>query len=206
MADDVVLNLGSGGDTVAADEISSKKYQRIKLIQGIDGVNDGDVSATAPLNVQTKKDQLRTKVNTSSLTLASTAYTAGDQVGTLLTVANAARASGGGGRITQVMLLDVNDVIGAYDVVFFDQSVTLSGGDNGVFSISDSDADNLIALVQLAGGFDITNNRIAMAQNLSIPYVCVGGTSLYAGLINRFGHTFFTANTDLHLHVWVERD
>ena len=51
MADDVVLNPGSGGDTVAADEIASKKYQRIKLIHGSDGVNAGDVASGNPLPV-----------------------------------------------------------------------------------------------------------------------------------------------------------
>jgi hypothetical protein len=36
---------------VATDEISAAHYQRVKLIQGADGVNDGDVSIAAPLNV-----------------------------------------------------------------------------------------------------------------------------------------------------------
>lgn len=51
MADDVLLNSGSGGDTIGADEISTIKYQRIKLISGIDGVNDGDIATTNPLPV-----------------------------------------------------------------------------------------------------------------------------------------------------------
>lgn len=51
MADNTILSAGSGGDTIASDEISSVKYQRVKLVQGADGVNDGDVCATAPLNV-----------------------------------------------------------------------------------------------------------------------------------------------------------
>jgi len=37
MADDVILNAGSGGDTIAADEVSGVKYQRIKLAPGGDG-------------------------------------------------------------------------------------------------------------------------------------------------------------------------
>lgn len=51
MADDVVLNAMSGGDTVAADEIAGKKHQRIKLIKGAEGVNDGDISDANPLPV-----------------------------------------------------------------------------------------------------------------------------------------------------------
>lgn len=49
MADNVLLNSMSGGDTVGADDISGIKVQRIKLIHGIDGTNDGDVAKTNPL-------------------------------------------------------------------------------------------------------------------------------------------------------------
>jgi hypothetical protein len=50
MADNVAVTEGSGV-SIAADEIASVKYQRVKLIQGADGVNDGDVSSAAPLQV-----------------------------------------------------------------------------------------------------------------------------------------------------------
>ena len=49
MADNSTLP--ATGDTIAADDIGGVKFQRVKIIQGIDGVNDGDVSATNPLNV-----------------------------------------------------------------------------------------------------------------------------------------------------------
>ena len=51
MADNVVLNLGVGGPTAAADEISNVMFQRVKLTMGIDGVNDGDVSSSNPMPV-----------------------------------------------------------------------------------------------------------------------------------------------------------
>lgn len=44
---------------VAADSISGLSYQRIKLIQGNSGVNDGDVSASNPLNTQLSDDNLQ---------------------------------------------------------------------------------------------------------------------------------------------------
>lgn len=43
MTDNLTVTPGVGAD-VAADDISSVKYQRIKLIHGADGVNDGDVA------------------------------------------------------------------------------------------------------------------------------------------------------------------
>lgn len=51
MADNVVLDAGTGGDTVAADDIAGVKFPRGKLTIGADGVNDGDVSATNPLPI-----------------------------------------------------------------------------------------------------------------------------------------------------------
>lgn len=56
MADNVILNAPtSTGDTIAADEISSAKYQRIKLIFGADGSNDGDVSTTNRFPVSSQR-------------------------------------------------------------------------------------------------------------------------------------------------------
>lgn len=51
MANDVRLNLGSGGDLIAADEVGGKKYQRIKPGFGADG-SYSDVEATNPFPVQ----------------------------------------------------------------------------------------------------------------------------------------------------------
>lgn len=55
MADNTTLNTGSGGDVIASDDISSVKYQRIKLIHGADGINAGDVSTANGLPVNQVK-------------------------------------------------------------------------------------------------------------------------------------------------------
>ena len=51
MADNLDVTPGTGA-TVAADEIASVKFQRIKIVHGPDGTNDGDVSKTNGLPVQ----------------------------------------------------------------------------------------------------------------------------------------------------------
>ena len=51
MADNTVLNEGSGGNTFASDDIGGVHYQRIKVTVGADGVNDGDVSTANPMPV-----------------------------------------------------------------------------------------------------------------------------------------------------------
>lgn len=171
---------------------------------------DGDYSAisvdsTGNMNTVSRRDLQRISVASGGLTIATTAYVAGDQVGSLFTLANAARVTGGGGTIVGVTLISAADIIGAYDVVLFDSTVTLAA-DNAAFAISDADALDIVGLVQLAGAYDIGNNRLGQAYNLAIPYVCNGGTSLFAALITRVGHTFFAAVTDLQLIVFVERN
>lgn len=51
MADNTTLNIMTGGDVIATDDIAGVKYQRQKITIGADGVNDGDVSAANPLPV-----------------------------------------------------------------------------------------------------------------------------------------------------------
>jgi len=50
MADNVTITQGTG-TTIGADEISSVKYQRVKVIVGADGTNDGDVCTGNPMPV-----------------------------------------------------------------------------------------------------------------------------------------------------------
>lgn len=52
MADNTTLNAGSGGDVIAADDIGGVKFQRVKVVHGADGSNDGDVSDANPYPVR----------------------------------------------------------------------------------------------------------------------------------------------------------
>ena len=50
MADNITLNLGSGGDVLAADDIGpGVKYTRSKITIGAAGDNDGDISNSNPM-------------------------------------------------------------------------------------------------------------------------------------------------------------
>ena len=50
LADDYTITEGAGR-TMAADDISSKLYPRVKLVYGADGTNSGDASPTNPFPV-----------------------------------------------------------------------------------------------------------------------------------------------------------
>ena len=77
MADGFVLNIGSGGDTLAADDIGGAKYQRTKLIYGPDGTNSGDVSLTNPLPSGIQQTVTVSAANSSTANLASAAIFTG---------------------------------------------------------------------------------------------------------------------------------
>jgi hypothetical protein len=64
MADNTVLNSGSGGDTMATDDILGIKYPRSKIVIGVDGVNNGDVSASNPMPVTAASFPLPTGAST----------------------------------------------------------------------------------------------------------------------------------------------
>lgn len=68
MADNVQLNSGSGGESLATDDVGGVQYQRVKLTWGVDGVAT-DASASNPLPV----------VQTGAPTLATGAATSANQ-------------------------------------------------------------------------------------------------------------------------------
>lgn len=92
MADNFDITPGTG-KTIAADEISTTLYQRVKLIHGADGVNSGDVSTSNGLPIQDTKDIVDNAAftdGTSKLSMPGFIY---DEVaGTALTENDAAAA------------------------------------------------------------------------------------------------------------------
>lgn len=52
MADNLTISTAGGNETVGADEISSVKYQRVKLIFGPDGTQTGEVALASTSAVQ----------------------------------------------------------------------------------------------------------------------------------------------------------
>jgi hypothetical protein len=75
MADNTELNPGTGGDTVATDDIAGVKYQRVKMTIGADGVNDGDINSANPMPVSGAFWQATQPVSAAALPLPAGAAT-----------------------------------------------------------------------------------------------------------------------------------
>jgi hypothetical protein len=137
----------------------------------------------------------------SGLTTATTAYTDGDTLGTLMSW----NLTNDKGIITNAVLTDVGDVVGAVDLFLFDRSVTF-GTDNAAPSISDADILFSLGVISFPFPYDLGGARVAAIDSLAIGYDANASTTIYGGLVTRSGHTFFGAATNLQVRLIASGD
>lgn len=77
MADNILLNSGSGGVVMSTDEILGINHQRAKLVQGVNGINDGDVSSSSPLHATMANAVLTAAVHVITATINSSGLSDG---------------------------------------------------------------------------------------------------------------------------------
>lgn len=133
MSDNVELNAGSGGDTIAADDVSGVKYQVVKLAVGGDG-SASLASNASPLPISDAGTTLSVDDGGSSLTVDGTVAVSGtvavtDNSGSL-TVDNAALSvTGGGAEASALRVTIATDSTGVLSVD--DNGSTISIDDGG---------------------------------------------------------------------------
>src|SRR5947207_2270061 len=184
MADNTVLNAGSGGDTYGSDDISGVKYQRIKLIHGADGTNAGDVAIANPLPVNPLGFPVT--VQTDVVLPTSSVYAAGDALSDStsaptsggFTFTSAARKSGGSGIILDATIATSADAGTRLsgEIFLFNQAVT-NINDNAAFAVSDAEIKTCVGVIPFAL-FDSGNNGFAHVTGLNILFTCVGTANL----------------------------
>jgi hypothetical protein len=139
-------------------------------------------------------------------TVTAGAYSAGDAVGGLLTFANAARTSGDGGVIKDVLIIDDAGQDAELELWLFKVTFTAMS-DNAAWAPSEADLENCIGVVSTQ-----TSDRGWMAAGT--PSVCdieVGsrydltGTSLFGQLVTR-GTPTFAATDDVTVKVMLLQD
>lgn len=203
MVDNVAISAGTG-TTIATDDIGAVHFQRMKLVDGTldsSAVIPGD--ATSGLWVNPKPGTRHVQVQSAGLTTATTAYTANDQLGTILTFTTAVRVSGGTGVLQSAALLDQAAVTGAVDLYLFDRSVTLAT-DNAAAAFSDADMLFCLGVVSFPAPQGGTGNSIIeVTSGLGIS---CNATSLFGALVTRAGHTFFGAVTNLAVRLHILQD
>lgn len=170
MADNTVLNAGTGGDTIASDDIAGVKYQRVKVTFGVDGAA-ADVAAASPLPVDASGVAVPVTDNGGSLTVDNAALS----------------VVGGGVEATAMRVTLANDSTGVLSVddnggsLTIDGTVTLGAGSaaigklaaNSGVDIGDVDVLSLPALptgtntIGQVGLVPVTTGGLSMSKTVS---------------------------------------
>lgn len=211
MADNVPITAGSGTD-IAADDIASVWYQRMKLTVGADGTATGDVAGAtldggsgAGAYVIPRRPKSKVTATIAGMTTATTAYTAGDQLGTLVSLSSMTNASGGYGTITGLWVYDDSSVIGGLELYFFNASIT-PASDNAAFSVSSADMLKCCGSIIVPTPVNTGNGYYISLNSVNFDYDTSGGTTLYMAVQTLIGHTFFGAADDIDFGFYILKD
>lgn len=142
-------------------------------------------------------------VTASGLTTSITAYTAGDMLGTELTVTNAVSASGGRGVITGIQVQNSStNSTGALDMRFFNAAST-PAADNAANSWSDANSRLQVVAYQIAAPVASALNSTSYAGNLWLPFKTNADANLYLNVIALGTPAVFSAATDLQYTIEI---
>lgn len=194
MADNTTRAATSGGDVIRDLDRSGVKTP-ISLL---------DVAQSGEAELLGLGDARIITATSAGLTTSATAYTAGDQLGTELTLASILR-TGRGAVIQSGVLIDKAKIVGAVDLFLF-SAATTPASDNAANSWSDADMANLLGVLHFTDVIQSANNYAVLATNAPVVLKPGSGTSIFADLVTRTGHTFFGATTDLIVNLGVLRD
>lgn len=153
MADGVTITQGTG-TTIAADEIASVKYQRVKLVLGADGTNDGDVCTALPMPIS-DADGAITVDGTVAVTNADLTTIAGDttSIDGKITACNTGAVVISSGAVTETNSAAIKTALetagglvvnlGANNDVTVTGSITADLGANNDVTVTNATAANL---------------------------------------------------------------
>jgi len=182
MADNVAITAGVG-TAIAADDVSSVFFQKIKLDVGGDGATVpviGGASASGLLPVGGKAVRIA-----QTPTVGGAAYVAKDAVGALLTFANAARVSGGSITVDSVTVIDKSASMLSLDL-YLSAATFTAPTDSSAFDPTDAELLDCIGVIPITTWADFNDNSIATRTNIGLTAVLTG-TSLFGALVARSG-------------------
>jgi hypothetical protein len=135
------------------------------------------------------------------LSLDTSAYADGDVLADTQAVvlSSSPPSAGMRGEVIGCTVLDKDDNAGAFDLVFLDDNVSL-GTENAAPSISDTDAEKVIAIERVSSYTDLGGADVARPDFPPIPFKVAAGT-LYVGAISRDTKTYTAAGLRLKLAV-----
>ena len=143
----------------------------------------------------------------------STAYADGDLIGTKMTFENAVPNEYGGGRIRNVTIIDKDGNAKKMELFIFDQDLGNTGtgktnwatGNNAALSIGDSDAENIVGVINLSTGDYIAATGAGVTTvNVDLPFYAKS-RNLY-GLLQSGADPQFNSTGTVVVRLGIERD
>ncbi len=196
MADNVAITAGSGTN-IAADDVSSVFYQKVKLDVGGDGATL-PVSATAnAIPVKALDD-----VITIDATPDTSALAEGDVAFATQEVTGWATGENITSILQSIVLQDPNDQGIGIDLIFFNANTTL-GTENSAPDIDDTELLTVIGRVQIGAGsiYDLGANRVACVYGIGLPMKAGANGSIWVAGIARGAPTYAGGHIYLKLGV-----
>lgn len=137
----------------------------------------------------------RTVVHAQAVAGSTTAYAAGDAIGTLLTFAGFGRVAGGTGLVQMASIMSKSAQTFACDLVLFHTAPAASAFvDNAVAVIAAADWDKVLGVVHISDWTALGGPSFAEATQLAMAYkVAAGQTDIYGILISRSTPTLASA-------------
>lgn len=199
MADNTTLDAGSGGDVIAADDISSVKYQRIKLIHGADGVNAGDVALANGLPVQPATSAafpvtdngatLSVDDGGSSLTVDGTVTVTATNLSTNV-------AQYGGSAVGATNAVHVQAGTGAtFPITDNSGSITVDNGGTFAVQAAQSGTWNVATLTSITNVVHVDDNSSTLSVDDGGGSLTVDGTVSVSGTVTVGSHAVTNAGT-----------
>lgn len=201
MADNVAITAGAG-TSIATDDVSSVHYQYVKLADGTADSSTG-IPGTSTKGLYVDPRGSVSLISVTPTISASSIYAAKDAIGGIMTFSNAARASGGGGILESVVLVDKDQERSNMDLVLFSATVAGTATDNAAFDPTDADLANCVGVVPISSGdyADFNDNSVATRSGIGLAYTCAA-TSLFGVLVARTTPTY-TATSDIIVTIGV---
>jgi hypothetical protein len=213
MADNVAITAGAG-TSIAADDISSVWFQRMKLALGQDGTHTADAagrdtgSGVGALYVDPRPKILQLQL--TPVVSSGVAYSSGDCMGPITTLSSVGRISGGAARLHKITVANKVVTPLSLDFMFFDRAVT-TAADNAAYTISDADAVffqghvNIPVTVAVPGWTTATalNTSATLVLPQPLP-VLPNASDLFVQVVTRTAVTF-GSTSDIVFTYWFEQ-
>ena len=196
MADNVNVTEGTG-KIIAADDVSSVFYQKIKMDIGGDG---------ATLPVSSTANAIPVKALDDVLTLDATpdtnALADGDVAFATQELAGFSTAADITSILQSVVISEVDDQGIGIDLIFFNAATAL-GTENSAPDIDDTEVLTVIGRVQVGAGsfYDLGANRVACIYPIGLPMKAGTGGSVWVAGIARGAPTYASGHLQIKFGV-----